>query len=386
MIRKTSIITRIAVLSVALLSLVSCSHSNPNVIARYEKGVLYEDQGLKIFSLYGTWEEMGRQWGALGLESMKNVKAFVDGMLDSDEKRSGYMSIADSVYLYYPDNLKAFFEAAAVSSGLDVDELKYLNAVEWGDASFQCSALACWDNYTAGDLVYGRNYDAFSYRPLCDEVVMMVYHPDGGQSFATVGYASEIYCVNGFNQSGLFIELNNGTPSTGAHLDFSFSICTTELFRLIAEARSFEDVDAFFETTPSTSGFLIGVADARSARSYEWYSDEYYRTDGQTPDGLMYITNHFVDPDWDFESPTDESSWMSLTRRNNIEQFTAAHQDGISVEEMKEFLRKPIAEGGVKYPEADMYQIVALPGRQKFYLNVPESEVNWAEINLERYF
>jgi len=265
--------------------------------------------------------------------------------------------------------------------------LKQLNFLEWGESSFQCSAISCWDDYSdGGKLIYGRNYDAASYRTLGDELVLMVYHPDGGQSFATLNYAGEIYCVNGFNESGLFVELNNGMPTTGFIPDFSVKVSTTELMRFIANARNIDEADQFFESTPSTAGFLIGVADGKGARCYEWYADQYQRSDDQTPDGLMVMTNHFVDPDWEFEIPSDENSWKSLTRRANFLSFVESRDGKVCVDDLKELLPTPIVDGGLVIPGYDMYQIIVVPEDNLFYINIPDRDVKWSEINLDYYY
>lgn len=355
--------------------------------AEFEGGRLFIDHGVKVVCLYGDWEQMGRQWGALGSSSMHKVLEFIESRTQSDPARAeSFRQTAELVYSHYPEYLKRYFEGAAETSGLSLGQLKAINAVEWGEASFMCSGIACWGDYAKGGLVYGRNYDAKSYAALGEEVIVTVYHPSGGiQSFATVGYAGEVYCVNGFNESGLFVELNNGMPTCGDSIDFGMSLNTTELMRLVAEARNLDEADAFFASTPGAAGFLIGVSDGDSARCYEWFSNEVRRSDGN-PEGLMVMNNHFTHCGWNLHDPAEENCWQSHRRRENLIAFAEENKGKVDARMMGSFLMKLIKDGGPAIEGFQMYQIVAIPSQRMFYLNVPGTDVSWAEIKLEKYF
>lgn len=368
----------------ATACLTGCSASLPKPLEEYDGGALFDEGGAKVVCLYGTWEQMGRQWGSLGRESMGRVLDFIQAGTRGHEAEVA--STADALYSHYPEYLRSFMQAASESSGLSLEQLKSINAVEWNEAYFACTGIACWGPYSAdGSLVYGRNYDAHKYRDIGSEIVVMVFHPEGGQAFATVGYAGEIYCLNGLNESGLFVELNNGMPSAGTSINFDISVSTTELMRLIATARTFDDVDKFFATTPSAAGFLIGVADAREARSYEWFGEHAMRGDTTTPDGLMLMTNHYVCPDWEFATPTDADSWDSISRREAILAFAAQRKGTIDAATMRTYMRVPVASGGPKLNDLDMYQLVVEPAQRLFWLNIP-GVLDWAPVDLKKYF
>lgn len=371
-----------------LFFLDSCSSSIPEPVSEFEEGALYEDQGVKVVCLYGDWEQMGRQWGALGQGMMLKILDFIEARTHSDPSDvESFTLMAENVYSHYPEHLKRFIEASAETSGLSLDQVKAVNALEWGEASFHCSGIACWGGYSDGPLVYGRNYDAHSFADLGNEIAVTVFHPSGeAQNFAIVGYAGEMYCVNGFNESGLFVELNNGMASSGFEVNFDISLSTTELMRLVADARSLEDADEFFATTPSASGFLIGVTDGRSARCYEWSGDRSHRADDTTPEGLMVMSNHFVNPEWEYPDPTEENSWQSHARRANMLAFAESEKGHIDAAALRSFMRIPIADGGPSMPGLDMYQIVAVPSQKYFYLNIPGTDVSWSKIDLEKYF
>lgn len=361
--------------------------SEAEMVAEFEGGKKYLDNGVRVISLYGDWKDMGRQWGFLCLESLESILTFIDGKVGMNiDKEKKYIDIAEKVFSHYPDFLKTFFHGASETSGLTIEELKKANAVEWAEPAFFCSGIACWKGYTRESLLYGRNYDAASYGALGKEVTVTVYHPSGAQAFATVGYGSEIYCVNGFNESGLFVELNNGMASSGFDVNYDISLSTTELFRLISEAHSMEEVESFFRNTESAAGFLIGVTDGESARCYEWFGRRVLRGDLLSPEGLMVMTNHFTNPEWEFPEPSEALCWQSHTRNAHLRLFAEENKGSIDIEKMCLFLRQTTEDGGPALKGYDMYQIVAVPSERMFYINIPGTAVEWAAIRLGMYF
>lgn len=356
----------------------------PQLVCSFEGGKKWLDNGIEVVCLYGRWEQMGRQWGALTSGNIGKILDFIETKTSGGKE--DFIRKADALYSHYPTHLREFLEAAARTSGFSLRQLKNANCVEWGEPTFNCSGIACWGDYASEGLVYGRNYDAVSYAPIGETLTITVFHPsDGPQAFATLGYAGELYCINGFNESGLFVELNNGMPSTGFDINFDISLNTTELMRLIANARTLEDADEFFKTTESAAGFLIGVANTESARCYEWFADRAHRSDIITPDGLMVLTNHFVSREWKFADPAEDSCWKSHARRNNLLEFAEKNKGKIDADALRALMPTRIEEGGPSIEGLSMYHLVIIPERKTLYLDIP-GIVNWAEINLGNYF
>ena len=347
----------------------------------HKSGRIVQDHGVTIVELYGSWQEMGAQYGRLAKPYLEDVLEFVDRKLTAADETA--TDIADKLYFNYPDHLKDFFEAAAESSGISLDRLKLCNAVEYIEGCF-CSAMAVSSEYSSdGRLIFGRNYDATSYADIDNDVLVTVYHPDDGLAAATIGYAGEIYCVNGLNEKGIFIELNNGMPSAGWDIHWEMRPATTELFDLLFRAENLDDVDGFFGTTRSFSSFIIGVSDAKEARLYEWCYDGVKRSDGQTPDGLVAGTNHYVHPEWTFAEPTDAESWNSQTRRANILALAEEYKGKVDVETMKAIMSTPIAEGGPRHPQT-RYQLVVDPGNMTIHMKLSCND-SWAGLPMYQY-
>lgn len=350
----------------------------------FEGGTLHQEGSIRIVDLRGKWYEMGRQYGHLTADNLRHVLNFLREKADTEEKMLKVRDIAEKLFSRYPEELRNFLRGTAETSGLTEAELRLVNAVEYAEPAFMCSALAVWGDYAQDKLVYGRNYDAMSYLPIKDDLIVTVYHPEGMLSALTVGYAGEIYCVNGYNEKGLFLELNNGMPSAGFDIRYDLNASTTELLMLLFRAKNMQDVDDFFHTTQSFSSIIIGVADKNEARSYEWCTAGMMRGDGQTPEGTMMQTNHYVNPDWPYAEPDNEKSWFTLTRRCNICKMAEENKGEIDVQKMCEIMQTPMEEGGPMFVPFTLYQLVVVPEEHKMLMRVTEG-ADWTEIELKKY-
>lgn len=367
--------TRIFSIVLSILVLLSCNGP---------AGHSYDNDGITVIDLHGSWYQMGRQYGLLAKEQITDVLEYLDGRIGPDEAQADSARvIADALFELYPDYLKEFFDGASRTSGLSIERLKLCNAAEYVKALFHCSAMAVWGDYSSGKLVFGRNYDAADFSEISKDLLVTVYHPDDGIAAATVGYAGEIYCVNGMNEKGIFIELNNGNPSAGSVKHWDLCPSTTELFKLLFEAECLDDADDFFEETRSFGSFIIGVADREEARSYEWCFEGVRRGDLMTEDGLMLSTNHYVNGTWAFDPACDETSWNSITRRSNLHAQANRFKGMIDVEKMEEIMSTPLEEGGPLHC-LTRYQIVAVPEDLALYINVPDVG-RWVGIDMGRY-
>lgn len=341
---------------------------------------------MRIVHLYGTWREMGRQYGEQLSDSLRRVYAFMQTKANSPERWSQVELTARSLYSHYPDELRTFVGGIAETSGLSIEELQIVNAVEFAEPAFFCSLMAAWGDYTKGELLVGRNYDEISYLPIETELLVTVYHPEGTQWVATIGYTGEIYALNGMNESGIFLELNNGMPSGGFGIDYDEKCATAELLMLLFRAKTMADVDAFFATTRSFGSFLIGVANGTEARSYEWCREGAKRGGTDMPEGLLLQTNHYVNPEWAYPVPADEACWHSHTRRCNLRTMAEAKKGQLEAQDIMQIMQTPIEQGGPMFAIGSgrvlttMYQLVVAPGSCRLWARAAQGE--WEEILL----
>ncbi len=352
--------------------------------AVFEKGALYSMDGITVVDLHGSWLDMGRQYGSLCKEYLCDVLRYIYGKTAAGEaKLDSAIDISEKLYSHYPAYLRDFFTGMAETSDLNMRELRLCNALEYVEGCFFCSAMAVWNEYSAdGRLVFGRNYDAVSYSELSSDIIITVYHPDGAHSIATIGYAGEIYCVNGLNDQAIFIELNNGMPSAGWNIHWNIIPGTTTLFDTLLHADSLNDVDKVLCSTQGFASFIIGVANKCEARSYEWCHEGIKRGDEATQ-GLTAITNHYVNGEWSYDTPTDEDSWNSLRRLRDIHVQANGYKGNIDVRRMQAIMATPIEEGGPLH-SLTRYQMVVVPDNLTLYLRIPDS-MEWTQIDMSGF-
>ncbi len=353
----------------------------------YKNGKKITKDDIKIVSLEGTWHEMGEQYGYLMKKELEDVYAFLDIIIEAKEGNADNAdAIVDQQIAQTPYRISEFFEGASETSGFSVRELQIINAVERIGGLPKCSVAMAWDDYAKSDLVIGRNYDySDSFSLLNDDIAVTVYHPaDGSLAAATIGYVGEIYTVNGLNENGIFLELNNGKPSSNIKSPDQRITGTTMLFECMFEIDELDDMDLFFNTVNCSSSYIINVADENEGQSFEWCPVGVKHGGEDLPDGMLVSTNYFVNENWLFPVPSDKNSWSGITRRNNLIDLCEKNKGNIDEEKMMEIIDKTIEKGGAKN-ELTVYQLVVVPKTRTIWLQITGGS-SWTKIDLESFF
>jgi len=358
-----------------------------DAVQTFEQGSKASKNNIAIVNLCGTWHDMGRQYGMLMKKELDDVHQFIHNLIDSGTVNPEQVeAVVDKQEQQTPYRILEFMRGAAETSGLTMRELQEANAVERISGLPRCSAAFCWGDYSAGPLIVGRNYDYGSvFSKLKNDVAVTVYHPnDGSLAVATIGYVGEIYAVNALNEKGIFLELNNGTPSARISPPAPRVTGTTMLFAALFETDELADWDLFFNTTACSSSYIINLADSQRAVSYEWCPIAVKRGDGILPEGLMVSTNYYVNPDWLFTKPTDEQCWNGITRRNNLINLCEASKGALDVQKMKEIIGTKLEEGGAMN-SMTVYQMVVTPETKSLWMRVTGGEESWLQIDLSGF-
>ncbi len=352
----------------------------------FENGKKAVKGDIKIVNLEGTWREMGRQYGKLMKDELEDVMAFLDIIIEANEGNTNKTEeIVDQQTAQTPYRINEFFEGAAETSGMTVRELQTINAVERIGGLPKCSVAMAWDDYAKSDLVIGRNYDySDSFSLLKDDIAVTVYHPaDGSLATATIGYVGEIYAVNGINEKGIFLELNNGKPSANIKSPNSRITGTTMLFECLFEIDELSDMDLFFNTVNCSSSYIINVADENEGQSFEWCPIGVKHGEEDLEEGLLVSTNYYVNPDWLFALPSEDKSWESQTRRKNLIDLCEKDKGKIDEQKMMEIINTTIKDGGAKN-ELTVYQMVVVPKDKTLWLQITGGS-EWTEIDLKSF-
>lgn len=351
----------------------------------FEQGSKEKINDVSVVNLRGSWYEMGRQYGALMKDELGEVHYFVETII---EHSIGNAEKADSIVAVQtaqtPYRISEFMKGASETSGLTVEQLQEVNAVERIGGLPKCSAAICSGEYAAGPLVIGRNYDySDAFALLKDDVAVTVYHPsDGSLAVATMGYVGEIYAVNGLNEKGIFMELNNGKPSANIKSPDARVTGTTMLFSALFEIDELEDWDLFFNTVNCSSSYIINVADDKKACSYEWCPVGVKKGGTDLPEGLLVSTNYYVNPDWLFRTPSDKASWEGITRRKNLINLCEAAKGKVDDTKMREIIGTSMEDGGAMN-ELTVFQMVVVPETKQLWIRVIGG-AGWTQVDLSK--
>ncbi len=358
-----------------------------DAVERFEQGSKASRYDISVVNLRGSWFEMGRQYGALMKKELGDVHQFIHNLIENGSVDPEMVeAVVDVQEQQTPYRILEFMRGAAETSGFTMRDMQEVNAVERISGLPRCSAAFCWGDYAAGPLIVGRNYDYGSaFSELKDDVAVTVYHPsDGSLAVATIGYVGEIYAVNALNEKGIFLELNNGTPSARIKTPAPRITGTTMLFAALFETDELEDWDLFFNTTGCSSSYIINLADSQRAVSYEWCPVDAKRGDGLLPEGLMVSSNYFVNPEWLFVQPTDAQCWNGITRRNNLISLCETSKGAIDAAKMKEIIGTKLEDGGAMNAMT-VYQMVVIPETKSLWLRVTGGEESWLLIDLSGF-
>lgn len=359
--------------------------------AAFEGGKLYSAGKFKVVELTGDYRQMGRQYGFLlqrELETMYQTigKLFVEKDKMSPER---LMATAKAIFDRYPQRYREILYGISETSGLGLDKVLLVNAVEWLPKLKpldlgHCSGIAAWGPYTGGGpLVFGRNNDDSPfYLDFANMMVVAVFKPsDNSIPTALIGYAGVIYAATGMNADGLILELNSG-PWQGFSLE-RVSIFTT-LFTYLQEYHNVRELDRAMRSTLADLSSIVTVADANRACSYECSLWDTRRRD-QDDEGIVAVANAFSLPSWNISLlDPDQDPGRNKLRKDNLLALAARYKGMLTPEVMMHVLNTTIPDGGATHP-GTIYQVIAVPQQLKIWLKVPGLQ-DWTEIPLKPLF
>lgn len=356
-------------------------------IAKFEGGILYQAGPVKVVELKGTYRQMGRQYGHLmekDLRALYKVAITDEYMGKQKFTYDRLKTIAYAFYDIYPQRYKEIFKGMAETSGMTLEQIVLLNAVEFfpkiNHLSYNCSALAVWGDYsTDRSVVFGRNNDDSPFfKEFAPFVSVTVFKPDDGSyPTAIVNYTGAMYAANGMNSKGIFLELNGG-PWEGFYLKRP-SIFVT-LLTWLQDLSTMELINEAIMSTKANMSSIITIADKERGYSVECSCNN-ARCCGGEPDGIVAAANHFVHPDWGLAQLDDMKGGQTIARRDNLLALGEKFKGKIDDKKMMEIFDTVIENGGATHPEGTIFQIVAIPGELTMWLKAPGT-FDWTEVDL----
>jgi len=363
-------------------------------VAAFEAGKLYKTGAVSVLELIGNYRQMGRQYGALAKDDLQAMLTTIGEIFlnNPDEKNRiterELNTIARALFDRYPQRYKEILYGMAETSGLGLDKVLLVNALEWfpkiNKLSYgKCSGIAVWGPYTQGPVVFGRNDDdSPAYLAFARPFVVILKPNDGSIPVALINYPGVIYSATGMNADGLFIELNSGNEM-GFSLD-RVSIFTT-LFLYLQEYHNLVELDRAMRSTLVDMSSIINVADPTRGYSYECSLWDTKRRD-QDAEGIIAAANEYSHPNWGI-TPMDpkKDPGANQLRKGNLLKLGAKYKGAITPEVMmKKIMDVDIKDGGATHT-GTIFQVVAAPADRKIWVKVP-NRMDWAEVALEPLF
>ncbi len=369
-------------------------------VAAFEGGTAYRtaDDIYWVLNLSGSWEEMGRQYGKLVGEDLKEfygeiTQDIVSRGMRADELLKTSKEFSDTLN----DNMRELMKGMSETSRLSYEQIQQLNAgmSTLPDLVFgqkppgACSAIVVSKDYTTdGKLIFGRNWDmdGKSMRKYMKYLAVVVYHPDSGNSFADIHPLGNIYTETGINEKGLFIELNNGSQSD-PHYYADRENSVAVLAEALNQCSTVDEAAKYIGDIPGDSSYIIQAADAEKCVSIERPTFGYrIRTGDQK--GLLVAYNSFVPPypqDWQSrvsQPPTVETDprYQNLVNTANSD----AYYGKFNVDVMKTLMGLDVEHGGAVH-SGTVLQVIAVPADLTLWLH-GYGYSDWQQVVLDGLF
>ncbi|MCE1246822.1 MAG: C45 family autoproteolytic acyltransferase/hydrolase [Firmicutes bacterium] len=357
-------------------------------IAQFEGGTLFQNGAVKVVELKGTYRQMGRQYGFLMRNDLRDVYKLILEEYAGRQKFSNerLKTIADAFYNIYPMRYRELFSGIAETSGLTPEQIRIINAVEFfpkiNHLEYNCSALAVWNDYTKdGSVVFGRNNDdAPFFKIFGSYVSIAVLKPDDGSlPTAIVNYTGAIYAANGMNSKGVFLELNGG-PWEGFYLNRP-SIFVS-LMSYLQDLPSIELINEAIMAEKANMSSIVTIADGKRAYSVECSCSTARIMDGGH-EAIVAAANHFADPAWGLSQLDDKKGGDTMKRRANLLALGKKFKGQFDAAKMMEVFDTTIENGGATSPYGTIFQIVAVPGKYVMWIKAPGT-FDWTEADLSK--
>jgi len=360
---------------------------------------LYSANGIKVVSLKGSHREMGRQYGLLLSSQLEEVLQILKDFY-VEQHQLPYEKLvtkADLFYQRYSYSYQLFIQGIAETSGLSLDDCKVLNGMETLNSLLRhttnsssmgwCAFLSLPPEKTSfNGTLLGRNYDFPAPFDKCAKyLTVTILHENDKIPTAFIAMAGQIYCPSCLNAKGIFMELNNGTPSGGYIVDTQRQSLLVNLLHIMQNSENFQQTESQLRATQSDYSLIINTANSASTKSYEFSSSMGMKPNFPKLNETFASTNFFLNSTWQgVPEPMDNSTWLGVTRRNNLLKLASAKTQH-TIEDFMQLMDKKIEEGGAVW-DFTIYQMIFNPKNLTLYLKITQEQKDWTPINLAEFF
>lgn len=385
----------------------------PELIKKVDKGKLYNLHGVKMLVLSGTFNEMGRQYGAL---LGKEINSLYDLAIDKTFIKSGLFSqqeldlFANGIFKSMPARQKELIRGISSASGMKQEKVilasnlimvQILARKKSGGNISSCTSVAIWGKYTVdGKVLTARDYDFPNlFRSMArDYAVIVVFKPsDGSNAVGGICLAGAISFTDAMSDKGIYIEGNNGSDSAGLIMFSSRTETSTQIMNILFDAEDSEGFNSMMNSTRFSYPFILMSADGSSVRYYEIATWDVHRRDAKN-DTAIVAANQFNDPAWGILSLPSPAAWYSSLRENVLLNLAKGASAPADEKHMMSILDIPFynEDGSIgkgvavlkKNPQDDevtVWQVVTHPASLKMWVRLPTLS-NWILVDLKEWF
>ena len=245
-------------------------------------------QGVTVVHLYGSHEEMGRQYGRLLAPALCAMIRGAEWVLP-EETIAEYLDYARSQEPSLPVEIRRQLRAVADAADVPYDMLVAINVVP----QIQCSALAAWGPATAdGRLILGRNVDYPDMGLGRATGMIVVYHSRDETPVVCISFLGMLGGFTGINARGVaFANMLVFNVAGPPRRDGGMPI---QLAMRLAAHRA-DDVPSMCEQLAAMRHVIpmnVMIADAREARVLELGLRRVASRSGRS--GVLAASNYFL--------------------------------------------------------------------------------------------
>ena len=295
--RKTAFLS--AVTACLALALLGCTRDVPSEKSDDVKPGLRTVNGVRVLTLVGTPEQMGRQHGELLGEDIRWVLKEIIGkrnLWDKDDHKR-FLERIGVMEKFLDDSWRRELRALAKAARVDYTELVGLQLFGDVERAAYCSSFAVFGRSTrTGECIIGRNFDYF-YEDVAKRASIIIdYHPTGGaHRFITVTWAGVINGWTLMNDAHV-VTANNTAYSFGR--DSLEGVSTCFMLRKIAErANSVEAGINIVKSTPRACATNLIIAGGKSPDAAVVEYDHERILIRRAKEDYILATNQFVELD-----------------------------------------------------------------------------------------
>ncbi|MBN2492547.1 MAG: hypothetical protein JXQ29_16990 [Planctomycetes bacterium] len=332
--------------------------TRPYAEGRHGPATLRYEAHIPVLKLYGTPAEMGEQAGRLiGESGARGVRDYLARALVGPLRRL-VLAKARQMEPHIPADYRAEMAAFAAASPLGEEELLLVNTFADVKKLVRCTTIAVSRARSVeGTPLLGRNFDFPTLGVAERYALVVVYHPRGKKSFASITHPGFIGTHSFLNEDGLagaVMEVPGGDPAFSPA-----AMPALMLYRRIAEsAAEVAEALAILEHGPRCTSNNLMLAAASGDAALAEFSVR--RMAVRRPEnGLLFGTNHHRAPEM-CAGPDDAPSWCP--RMRYLLEAAGRAETPWSVESVKTHLART-AQGSL-----NIYSMVLLPEHRAVHL------------------